>query len=396
LLSNELQRRGHEVIVATVWQPGLAEKDEIEHVQVYRLRQIRTLLTRNKADHIQRHQPPFPDPVTIVGLRRLIQKFKPDIVHSHGWFSYSCAIALLGIHIPLLISGRDYGYSCATRSMIYHNQLCDGPRFAKCIECATDFYGAPKGVSAVIGLKISQPWLRRKVNAVHSVSGFTQEIIDRDFIADHRFEMEKSNGPIIEQVISSFLVDQYSAPDTEFIKRLPNDAFILFVGGLQPRKGLDALLAAYQLLNEPPPMVLIGYSSSEMPQNYPKGVIVLLDEPHTHVMLAWERCLFGVIPSIWPDPSPGVIREAFSKGKTVVSTNMGGTPEMIADGETGLLIPPDDVAALAHSMQRLIIDKTLREKLSQAALRRAAMYKAENIVPQFESLYRRLIEAASK
>jgi hypothetical protein len=47
-------------------------------------------------------------------------------------------------------------------------------------------------------------------------------------------------------------------------------------------------------------------------------------------------------------------------------------------------------------MQRLIIDKTLREKLSQAALRRAAMYKAENIVPQFESLYRRLIEAASK
>jgi glycosyltransferase involved in cell wall biosynthesis len=167
------------------------------------------------------------------------------------------------------------------------------------------------------------------------------------------------------------------------------------VGGLQPRKGLSALLAAYQQLVAPPPLVLIGYATHDMPKSYPPGVKVLLNEPHTNVMQAWEHCLFGVMPSIWPDPSPGVVREAFSKGKTVVGTSLGGTPEMIIEGETGILVPAGDVTALADGMQRLIIDTQLREKLGLAAFRRANLYKAENIIPQFELLYRQLIEAAN-
>lgn len=397
LLSNELHHRGHEVAVATVWQPGLPELDEIDGIQVYRLRQIRTLLTRNGVDYIQRHQPPFPDPVTVVGLRRLIRKLKPELVHSHGWFSYSCAVAMQGINLPLLISGRDYGYSCATRTMLYHDQLCDGPALAKCLQCAAGFYGSPKGFTAVLSLKVSQPWLQRKVSGIHSVSGFVQEVIDRDFIGTHRSFMENRHGSIVEKVIPSFLIDQAERiPDTDFIKRLPNDPFILFVGGLQPRKGLDVLLAAYLQLEGPPPLVLIGYATRDMPKSYPPGVHVLLDETHEHVMQAWEHSLFGVMPSIWPDPSPGVVREAFSKGKTVVGTDLGGTPEMIIDGETGLLVPAGDVTSMLNAMQRLINDTALREKLSQAALHRADIYKSEIIVPQFETLYLKLIEAASR
>jgi glycosyltransferase involved in cell wall biosynthesis len=303
---------------------------------------------------------------------------------------------MLGMHIPLLISGRDYGYSCATRTLLYHDHLCDGPAFAKCLQCAAGFYGAPKGFAAVLSLSFSQPWLRRKVYGVHSVSGFVQSIIDRDFISHHRPKMESHQGPIIEKVIPSFLVEKDTqAPDPNFIKRLPNDPYILFVGGLQPRKGLDALLAAYQLLVAPPPLVLIGYATRDMPKSYPPGVKVLLDQTHANVMQAWEHSLFGVMPSIWPDPSPGVVREAFSKGKTVVGTSLGGTPEMIIEGETGLLVPAGDVTALANAMQRLIGDINLREKLSQAALRRANLYEAEAIVPQFENLYRQLINTVS-
>jgi len=397
LLSNELHRRGHEVSVATVWQPGLPELDEIDGIQIFRLRQIRTLLTRNGVDYIQRHQPPFPDLVTVVGLRRLIRKLKPELVHSHGWFSYSCAVAMLGINLPLLISGRDYGYSCATRTMLYHDQLCDGPALAKCMQCAAGFYGTPKGITAVLSLKVSQPWLQRKVRGIHSVSGFVQEVIDRDFIGTARPSMENRHGSIVEKVISSFLVDQDGhIPDTDFIKRLPNDPFILFVGGLQPRKGLDVLLAAYQQLEAPPPLVLIGYATHDMPKSYPPGVHVLLDETHEHVMQAWEHSLFGVMPSVWPDPSPGVVREAFSKGKTVLGTNLGGTPEMIIAGETGLLVPAGDVISLAYAMHQLINDTALRDKLGQAALRRVNLYKSEIIVPQFESLYRELIASASR
>ena len=251
-----------------------------------------------------------------------------------------------------------------------------------------------KGFAAVLGLSASRPWLRRKVRAIHSVSGYVQEVIERDFFGDRRAQLESAGGPILESVIPSFLVDQEETSlDPAFMEHLPDRPYILFVGGLQQRKGLGELLIAYMQLIAPPPLVLIGYATSDMPKSYPKGVVVLLDVPHAGVMQAWENCLFGVVPSVWPDPSPGVVREAFSKGKTVIGTSIGGTPEMIIDGETGLLVQAGDMPRLASAMQRLIDDPVLRHKLGQAALCRANRYKAEIIVPQFERLYQRVIEA---
>jgi glycosyltransferase involved in cell wall biosynthesis len=393
LVSRELYKRGHSVSVATVWQPSLPSLEDDDGVQVHRLRQLRTLFTKDPRDHNQRHQPPFPDPVTVWGLRRLFRELKPEVVHSHGWFSYSCAVALLGMDIPLLISGRDYGYSCATRTLLFNDKLCDGPALVKCLGCSASFYGAPKGFAAVFSLCVSRPWLRRKVSAIHSVSGFVQEVVERDFYGNRRDQLESAGGPILESVIPSFLMDQEETPsDPAFLERLPDSPYILFVGGLQPRKGLGELLAAYMQLIAPPPLVLIGYATGDMPKSYPQGVVVLLDVPHPAVMQAWEHCLFGVMPSVWPDPSPGVVREAFSKGKTVIGTSLGGTPEMIINGETGLLVQAGDVPQLAKAMQRLIDDTALREKLSQAALLKSKFYQAEIIVPRFELLYRRLIE----
>src|SRR5690349_20220841 len=70
LLSRELFRRGHAVSVVTVWHPGLPEYEDDGGVAVYRLKQIRTWLPWFARKHGQRHQPPFPDPITVWGLRR--------------------------------------------------------------------------------------------------------------------------------------------------------------------------------------------------------------------------------------------------------------------------------------------------------------------------------------
>src|SRR5690349_4027564 len=111
LLGRELQRRGHDVIVATGWQVGLPERHDDEGVTVYRLKQLRTWLPWGKKTGKQQHQPPYPDPVTAWQLHRLMASWRPDVVHAYGWIAYSCAAALLGKNIPMLLSGRDYGYS---------------------------------------------------------------------------------------------------------------------------------------------------------------------------------------------------------------------------------------------------------------------------------------------
>ena len=70
------------------------------------------------------------------------------------------------------------------------------------------------------------------------------------------------------------------------------------------------------------------------------------------------------------DGLPNVIVEAQSQRLPVVSTPVSGVPELVADGENGLLVPPDDVAALAGALERLIREPDLRERLGAEGERR--------------------------
>jgi glycosyltransferase involved in cell wall biosynthesis len=70
------------------------------------------------------------------------------------------------------------------------------------------------------------------------------------------------------------------------------------------------------------------------------------------------------------DGLPNVLMEAQSQGVACVSTEVSAIPELIDDGETGLLVPPDDAAALARAIERLIRFPELRTRLGHAGLRR--------------------------
>jgi glycosyltransferase involved in cell wall biosynthesis len=326
------------------------------------------------------------------GLRRLVRSWRPDVVHAHGWIAYSCAAALLGTKLPLVVSVRDYGYTCALRTLLHHGQVCDGPAPRKCLECAAHSYGLPKSAAAVGGVFVGRALLMRKIAAIHSVSTFVQQTVRRDLLRSRTRTTKLDRDSIPDIVVPSLLVESGAAAlDRAYLDRLPSDPYILFVGALQPHKGLDPLLAAYARLAAPPPLVLIGSVWPETPSSFPPGVTVLHNVPHQVVMAAWERCLFGVAPAVWPDPLPGVVREAMSKGNAVIATNVGGNTDMITHGATGLLVPPGDVAALAAAMQQLIGDASLRQRLGCAGQQSARQYAASAVLPRFEAIYQQLL-----
>ena len=85
------------------------------------------------------------------------------------------------------------------------------------------------------------------------------------------------------------------------------------------------------------------------------------------------------------------ILEAMCFGCPSVASRVGGIPEVVEDGRSGLLVPFGDVAALAGALEQLIDDETRREALGRAAQARAReRFAAESIVPRYEALYRRL------
>ena len=383
LLSRNLAELGHSVAIATAWQPGVAAVESQGEVRIHRIRDLSSRMRWISEDPYKHNPPPFPDPEAVWRLRRLIRKFRPDIVHAYGWLAHSTAAALTGTEIPLLLSARDYGNICAARTLVRNGSLCEGPAPARCLECSVSTYGAPKGTVAALSVLGAGPLLRRRTTAVHSVSRFVAGKMDRYLRVD--------GAPSV--VIPNFHEDTAGMPtDEETIARLPKDPFILFVGAFRRIKGIDELLAAYDSLESPPPLVLIGTRTPDSPERFPADVTVIENVPHPTVMAVWDRALFGVLPTKAPEALGNVVHEAMSRGRAMIGTRPGGQEDMIEDGETGLLVPGGDADALAEAMARLIEDAPLRERLGALARERARRFTPEVVIPEYERLYYETID----
>jgi glycosyltransferase involved in cell wall biosynthesis len=174
--------------------------------------------------------------------------------------------------------------------------------------------------------------------------------------------------------------------------QLPSEPFLLFVGALGGHKGFPVLLEAYRRLVAPPPLVCIGHHWVDTPATLPPGVLVLEDWPNDAVRAAWRRAALGVIPSVWREPFGIVALEAMDAGVPVVASAVGGLAEVVADGETGVLVRPGDPAALATALDGLLHDADRRRRLAEGAARRIERYRPGAIVPRIEAAYRRALD----
>jgi glycosyltransferase involved in cell wall biosynthesis len=379
LLARNLRAAGNTVAIATSWQPGQPPEETIEGVPVYRVRDLASRLRRFSEDPYKHNAPPFPDPEGAWRLRRLVKSFEPDVVHTYGWISHSLAYGLLGLKVPVLLSARDYGNICAVGTLVHkEREVCAGPQLAKCLGCAANRYGTVKGVAAVTGVYAAGPALRRKVTTAHAVSRFVAWVTDRF--------LKLPAGPAT--VIPNFHEEEADVvPEPEPLAQLPQEPFILFVGGFRRIKGIHELFEAYESLDDPPPLVLVGTPASDSPDRFPERSVVIHNVSHATVMAIWDRALFGVLPSKAPEALGNVVHEAMSRGRAMIGTRPGGQEDMIDDGETGLLVPGGDAPALAEAMKRLIEDSELRAKIEPRALERSRDYTPEVVMPKMERLY---------
>lgn len=397
LLARLLRDRGHTVAVATPWQNTVPAREDDAGIRIHRLRQMRTIpaLARRRSQH---HQPPFPDPLTTLALRRLIRNFEPEIVHSYGWITYSAAAALVGMRTPLLITARDYGYGCANRTLMRDGHDCSGPALTKCLACAGRHYGRPKGWIAALGVLGGRALLRRKVRAVHSISTYVRDMVRRDFFDDRQ---SSGSRPVLHAVIPSMPAVGAVCDDGETLNvlaQLPREPFMLFVGALRRVKGIAELAAAYELLENPPPLVLLGTREADTPSAFPRGVRVITDAPHRAVfgVARASECLFAVMPSLFPEPFGTVVCEVMSQGKPVIGTQPGGHADVIVEGHSGLLVPRGNIGSLAAAMQRLISDPALRARLGENARIRARQFAPDISLPRFERLYEQVVSEADR
>lgn len=165
---------------------------------------------------------------------------------------------------------------------------------------------------------------------------------------------------------------------------------VMYLGRLEKRKGTSIFLAAIPLVLQRFPnveFVVIGKDSATAPDGmtYQEYARQLLSEetlqhiiftgplPRAEVDRHFADSDIFVAPSVYE--SFGIVYiEAMSWGKPVIGCRVGGVPEVVADGETGLLVPPQDANALADAIVEMLSNTPLRERMSEAARQRVETY----------------------
>jgi len=192
-----------------------------------------------------------------------------------------------------------------------------------------------------------------------------------------------------------------SLPDPPALPRTVGGApTVLFVGRLVERKGVNYLIEAMGLLRDTARLVIVGDGPERPKLEAAARRLGIADRiefrgkvSSTELQAAYARAGAFVLPSVFDARGDteglGVVAlEAMNYGTPVVASRIGGIPDVVEDGVTGLLVPPGDAAALAAALRRLRDEPDLARKLGDAGRRRLReQFSWEAITARWEAVY---------
>jgi len=165
---------------------------------------------------------------------------------------------------------------------------------------------------------------------------------------------------------------------------VPESGYILFVGTLEPRKNIDGLLDAYQLLKERradiPPLILVGQigwlfddtlESIKALQSAGLPITLRYDVTDAALPIFYNQAAVLVLPSHYEGFGLPLL-EAMACGTPVVASNNSAMPEVV--GDAGLLFDTDNTEQLTEGLEQSLFDSAWRERAIDAGIKRAGQF----------------------
>lgn len=304
-----------------------------------------------------RFRQPWKQLQAIYRMVRTVKTFHPDVIHlQHGHLWFNLALPLLKQY-PLVVTIHDPRYHVGDRE----SQKTPQP--------IIDF------------------GFRRATRIIVHTPQMAELVVKELSLPANRID----------------IVPHIQLGDDAAQKEVPEDGHqILFFGRIWEYKGLEYLIKAEPFITAQIPeakIVIAGRGEAfdryrEM-MVHPEQFIIhneyISDEKRTEL---FRRASIVVLPYIEATQS-GVIPVAYTFEKPVVTTVVGGLPDQVEDGRTGLLVPPRDEQALAHAIIRLIQDRTLRHRLgAQGKQKLETEWSAEAVGQQTLPVYYRAIQVS--
>jgi len=297
-------------------------------------------------------------------IRAEIHRHAPDLVHVHNFFpllSPAVYDACREAGVPVVQTLHNYRLTCSNAVLFRGGRVCED-----CLGKPWPWPGVLRGCyrgsrlqSAAVALMIAAhrlrgTWLKR-VDAFIVLTQFQRDLMIRAGLPPERLHVKPH-----------FLAD----PGRPTMERALGD-YALFVGRLSDEKGLSTLIEAYRTSGLELPLKIVGEGPQRpLLESQAAGldhVAFLGWKTRGDVLELMRHARFLVFPSPWYETFGLTIIEAFSLGLPVVASCLGGSPELLAWGERGWLVEPDDPAAWARALVEASHDHEGRARRGVAA-----------------------------
>jgi len=301
------------------------------------------------------------DILPFIASYRAFKKTKPDVVHLHNMYTLTFAplVAAKLLKIPVVLSIYDYWYFCPLST------LSGGP-----VSSCRKFHGthcAPCLPPALVTVQKALLFFRKMVfdifiNRVDRFAALSKS--SRDILKAYGIKEEKID------IVPVDIPEEFGV-ETKAAQAAAGEN-VLFIGWLQQRKGLMVFLDAMEIVWKEFPNVKIKIITQEVKWEdaYKKQVLDKLKTfdrskceyisgqvQRAEIKKSLEDAAVVAVPEQWENMSPLLVIEAMFMGKAIVASDIGGIPEFIEEGVSGLLFKFDDHQMLAEKISLLLRDK---------------------------------------
>jgi GT2 family glycosyltransferase/glycosyltransferase involved in cell wall biosynthesis len=329
----------------------------------------------------------------------VLDEFAPDVVHIQHLTCLSTRLPgeIAARGIPIVLTLNDYWLACHRGQLFdLDDARCDGPFDDGCARCipagalaGPGSYAAARFVRSlpVPGAAIAVDLAAKVVEGLRPPA--STRAASRDRLRHMRDSVASVDRFLAPSETMAAIFRRFGVPPDRLVRcnqgislgrfagqrRSSSDRLrVAFAGGLIPSKAPHVLLDAVDLLPSDSIVVdLLGgggtyhgrqhYADALAPRLGHAAVRRLGPVPHDRMPSVLHDVDVLVVPSMWIENAPFIIREAFAAGLPVIASDLGGMAEMVRDGIDGLLFPPGDAASLAGCLRRLIDEAGLLERL---------------------------------
>jgi len=293
---------------------------------------------------------------------RILDLEQPSLVNTHNLAGFSACVwsEVKRRKLPLVHVMHDYWLICGNGSMYTRGEVCRTP----CLTCR--IYSTPRRR------------LSRMVDAVSAASNFLlQRHVEQGLFGEAKPTRWIHNASNIEIGVRPRVT-------------IPAGKLRLgYLGRVEAAKGVEVLLETLAAIPEGWELWVAGRGNQRYEEQLKKR---FMSERVKFLGFVQPKDLFVnidvlVVPSLWNDPLPTVIFEAYAHGIPVIGSSRGGIPELIEDGKTGFLFWHEVPGSLENAIERFLRDPELASSMRSNALAKALHYSTNRLVDEYIGLY---------